>query len=166
MKHEHYEILISREIDNDLNYEEKYALETHLKKCKKCLKLKKDMQKLSSFLNCTENISNVEIIKKPFTKVIFPYIASVAAVFLMVIFSYSMFFQDNEKSQYLATSSTSIEEIANNDIETYSDTSTVDANTLENYFTYINTEDYETSNYDENDHIYTVMTSYYSYIVN
>lgn len=76
--HEHYEMLVSRYKDNDLNAEEILEMKKHLSNCKSCQKFMKDIDFVSSIL-LGKNPITVNKVKSKF----YPYIISIAAALLI-----------------------------------------------------------------------------------
>ena len=78
--HEHYERLISRYKDKDLNYNEILEMNKHLETCESCKKFMKDIDSISSILTGNKSIT-IEKAKRR----IYPYIISMAAALLIFV---------------------------------------------------------------------------------
>lgn len=78
--HEHYERLISRYKDKDLNYNEILEMNKHLETCESCKKFMKDIDSISSILTGNKSIT-IEKAKRK----IYPYIISMAAALLIFV---------------------------------------------------------------------------------
>ena len=78
--HEHYETLISRYKDKDLNYNEILEMNKHLETCESCKKFMKDIDSISSILTGNKSIT-IEKAKRK----IYPYIISMAAALLIFV---------------------------------------------------------------------------------
>ena len=78
--HEHYERLISRYKDKDLNYNEIIEMNKHLETCESCKKFMKDIDSISSILTGNKSIT-IEKAKRK----IYPYIISMAAALLIFV---------------------------------------------------------------------------------
>ena len=78
--HEHYEMLISRYKDKDLNYNEILEMNKHLETCESCKKFMKDIDSISSILTGNKSIT-IEKAKRK----IYPYIISMAAALLIFV---------------------------------------------------------------------------------
>lgn len=78
--HEHYERLISRYKDKDLNYNEILEMNKHLETCESCKKFMKDIDSISSILTGNKSIT-IEKTKRK----IYPYIISMAAALLIFV---------------------------------------------------------------------------------
>lgn len=78
--HEHYEMLISRYKDKDLNYNEIIEMNKHLETCESCKKFMKDIDSISSILTGNKSIT-IEKAKRK----IYPYIISMAAALLIFV---------------------------------------------------------------------------------
>ena len=78
--HEHYERLISRYKDKDLNYNEILEMNKHLETCESCKKFMKDIDSVSSILTGNKSIT-IEKTKRK----IYPYIISMAAALLIFV---------------------------------------------------------------------------------
>lgn len=78
--HEHYERLISRYKDKDLNYNEIIEMNKHLETCESCKKFMKDIDSISSILTGNKSIT-IEKTKRK----IYPYIISMAAALLIFV---------------------------------------------------------------------------------
>ena len=78
--HEHYERLISRYKDKDLNYNEILEMNKHLETCESCKKFMKDIDSISLILTGNKSIT-IEKTKRK----IYPYIISMAAALLIFV---------------------------------------------------------------------------------
>ena len=78
--HEHYERLISRYKDKDLNYNEIIEMNKHLETCESCKKFMKDIDSISSILTGNKSIT-IEKTKRK----IYSYIISMAAALLIFV---------------------------------------------------------------------------------
>ena len=78
--HEHYEMLISRYKDKDLNYNEIIEMNKHLETCESCKKFMRDIDSISSILTGNKSIT-IEKTKRK----IYPYIISMAAALLIFV---------------------------------------------------------------------------------
>lgn len=78
--HEHYEMLISRYKDKDLNYDEIIEMNKHLESCEPCRKFMKDIDSISAML-----LGNKSIIVNKVKRKIYPYIISMAAAILIFV---------------------------------------------------------------------------------
>ena len=78
--HEHYERLISRYKDKDLNYNEILEMNKHLETCESCKKFMKDIDSISSILTGNKSITVEKVRRK-----IYPYIISMAAALLIFV---------------------------------------------------------------------------------
>ena len=78
--HEHYERLISRYKDKDLNYNEILEMNKHLETCESCKKFMKDIDSISSILTGNTSITIDKANRK-----IYPYIISMAAALLIFV---------------------------------------------------------------------------------
>ena len=78
--HEHYERLISRYKDKDLNYNEILEMNKHLETCESCKKFMRDIDSISSILTGNKSIT-IEKTKRK----IYPYIISMAAALLIFV---------------------------------------------------------------------------------
>lgn len=78
--HEHYEMLISRYKDKDLNYEEIIEMNKHLESCESCRQFRKDIDSISEIL-----LGNKSIIINKVKHRIYPYIISMAAAVLIFV---------------------------------------------------------------------------------
>ena len=78
--HEHYETLISRYKDKDLNYNEILEMNKHLETCESCKKFMKDIDSISSILTGNKSITIEKVRRK-----IYPYIISMAAALLIFV---------------------------------------------------------------------------------
>lgn len=78
--HEHYEMLISRYKDKDLNYNEIIEMNKHLESCESCRKFMKDIDSISAML-----LGNKSIIVNKVKHRIYPYIISIAAAILIFV---------------------------------------------------------------------------------
>ena len=78
--HEHYETLISRYKDKDLNYNEILEMNKHLETCESCKKFMKDIDSISSILTGNKSITVEKVRRK-----IYPYIISMAAALLIFV---------------------------------------------------------------------------------
>lgn len=78
--HEHYERLISRYKDKDLNYNEILEMNKHLETCESCKKFMRDIDSISSILTGNKSITIEKVRRK-----IYPYIISMAAALLIFV---------------------------------------------------------------------------------
>ena len=78
--HEHYERLISRYKDKDLNYNEILEMNKHLETCESCKKFMKDIDSISSILTGNKSITIEKVRRR-----IYPYIISMAAALLIFV---------------------------------------------------------------------------------
>lgn len=78
--HEHYEMLISRYKDKDLNYNEILEMNKHLETCESCKKFMNDIDSISSILLGNKSVT-IEKVKRG----IYPYIISMAAALLIFV---------------------------------------------------------------------------------
>ena len=156
MKHEYYEILASRDKDNDLSGEEKDILTKHLFTCKKCQKLKTEFSSLSHFLGGETSV-NVHNKKSTLFGNYKKHILSVAALLIVAGVSFITFMgSDKSQTDYVAQG------ITENMSEL--DEATVSANNEEEvvlsaYFDYTDLSGSEEGSDEE----YDIASSYFSY---
>lgn len=156
MKHEYYEILASRDKDNDLSTEEKSILTKHLFNCKKCQKLKLEFDSLSSFLGGdvsdeADDKKNVYKFKK--------YIFSVAALLIVACVSFITFMGENKyRTNDVAVTTTE----NSSELEDTTLSNSDDGTVLSAYFNYAYAD--EENSDDEYD--YDMVSSYFSYTSN
>ena len=149
MKHEYYEILISRDKDNDLNSEEKNILDKHMLNCDKCRELQSQFNSLSLILR-GEKLAVSK--KKPTIYKINSYMLSSAAAVLLA-FGLIFFLNKESTTEDIKLASTDIvTEVA---LETETE-----AGILDSYYSYTTPD--ETIVVDE-EADYNVLSSYYSY---
>lgn len=146
MKHEYYEILVSRNKDNDLNVEEKAILTKHLFSCKKCGELKIDFDGLSGFLNNSvqmkQDAKNIDFRAKK-------YLVSAAAILVIFGVSFITFMNSDKSGNYN-------NEVAITDTTQGTDDSSI---LLSSYFGYTDLDSEEGSVDEE----YDAVSSYFSY---
>lgn len=98
MRHQDYEELISRMIDNDIDENEKNLLNEHLLSCGKCGSLKKEFESLSSLMQIGETSCF-----KPKINNIFFNISKIAAIFILVLTISLIFINLNNKTPEVAS---------------------------------------------------------------
>ncbi len=154
MKHEYYELLISRDKDNDLSIEEKEILNSHLLKCKKCAEFKLALNRLDDMFSVKSEYSIKR--KKPTIKKLYPYFASVAAA-LILAFGL-VFLADSRKNVDVLTSAYTNEASIYDSQVSYADEA------FDTYYKYSTfSEDDFDDNYSTSDN-YNALSNYYSYI--
>jgi len=160
MKHEYYEILASRDKDNDLSTEEKAILTKHLFNCKKCQKLKTEFNSLSSFLGGdTLGEGNNKSVIYNFRK----HILSAAAILIVAGVSFVTFMGDDKsKINYIEVTTTTTTTIENpSKLEDTTLSSSDNEGVLSAYFDYTYIDENESESDDEYD--YDIVSSYFSY---
>lgn len=83
IRHEHYEMLVSRYKDKDLNANEILEMKKHLSECKSCRKFMEDIDSVSAILLGKKSIDVIAVnkVKRKF----YPYIISIAAALLIFL---------------------------------------------------------------------------------
>ena len=142
--HEHYERLISRYKDKDLNYNEILEMNKHLETCESCKKFMKDIDSISSILTGNKSIT-IEKTKRK----IYPYIISMAAA-LLIFVGVAITLNNNSNDNEFIASNVS-ENIDGDGYEDYIPLST--------YSAYFNDEE-ELTNNDE----MIILSSYMYYV--
>ena len=142
--HEHYERLISRYKDKDLNYNEILEMNKHLETCESCKKFMKDIDSISSILTGNKSIT-IEKAKRK----IYPYIISMAAA-LLIFVGVAITLNNNSNDNEFIASNVS-ENIDGDGYEDYIPLST--------YSAYFNDEE-ELTNNDE----MIILSSYMYYV--
>lgn len=139
MKHEYYEILISRDKDNNLTIEEKTMLDKHILNCDKCRELQSQFNSLSLILR-GEKLAIIK--KKPTIYRLKPYMLSSAAAILLA-FGLIFFLNKETPREDIKLASTETE-----------------SRILDSYYSYTISDDNTIAD-EEAD--YNVLSSYYSY---
>ena len=147
--HEHYETLISRYKDKDLNYNEILEMNKHLETCESCKKFMKDIDSISSILTGNKSIT-IEKAKRK----IYPYIISMAAA-LLIFAGVAVMLNNNSNDNELIISNNNIDaQYISEDIDGYADYIP-----LSTYSAYFNDEE-ELTNNDE----MIILSSYMYYV--
>ena len=114
--HEHYEMLISRYKDKDLNYNEILEMNKHLETCESCKKFMSDIDSISSILTGNKSIK-IEKVKHR----IYPYIISMAAA-LLIFVGVAVILNNNSNNNELIVSNNNIDaQYISEDINGYGD---------------------------------------------
>ncbi|TKZ35548.1 zf-HC2 domain-containing protein [Brachyspira catarrhinii] len=145
--HEHYEMLISRYKDKDLNYNEILEMNKHLETCESCKKFMSDIDSISSILTGNKSIK-IEKAKRR----IYPYIISMAAA-LLIFVGVAVILNNNSNNNEL---------IVSNNIDAQYISEDFDRNGYGDYIplsTYFNEEE-ELTNNDE----MIILSSYMYYV--
>ena len=140
--HEHYERLISRYKDKDLNYNEILEMNKHLETCESCKKFMKDIDSISSILTGNKYIT-IEKTKRK----IYPYIISMAAALLIFVGVAITLNNNSNDNEFIASN-------VSEDIDGYADYIP-----LSTYSAYFNDEE-ELTNNDE----MIILSSYMYYV--
>ena len=133
--HEHYEMLISRFKDNDLNDDEILKMNKHLETCESCKKFMSDIDSISSILTGNKFIK-IEKVKRK----IYPYIISMAAALLIFVGVVVMLNNNSNNNELIAS---------NNNIDAQYISEDFDRNEYGDYIplsTYFNEEEELTNN--------------------
>lgn len=115
MKHQDYEELISRMIDNDIDENEKILLNEHLLSCGKCRSLKKEFESLSSLMQIGETSY-----LKPKINNIFFNVSKIAAIFILVL-TISLVFININTNKKTEVAAVSENYLPSNNINEYSE---------------------------------------------
>ncbi len=158
MKHEYYEILASRDKDNDLSNEEKEILTKHLFTCKKCQKLKTEFSSLSSFLGGETSI-NVQNKKSTLFSDYKKHILSAAALLIVAGVSFITFMGDNKSQTDTNYVAQSITENTSELDETTASANIGEEVVLSAYFDYAYLDESEEGSDEE----YDIASSYFLY---
>ena len=140
--HEHYERLISRYKDKDLNYNEILEMNKHLETCESCKKFMKDIDSISSILTGNKSITIEKVRRK-----IYPYIISMAAALLIFVGVAITLNNNSNDNEFIASN-------VSEDIDGYADYIP-----LSTYSAYFNDEE-ELTNNDE----MIILSSYMYYV--
>ena len=140
--HEHYERLISRYKDKDLNYNEILEMNKHLENCESCKKFMKDIDSISSILTGNKSIT-IEKAKRK----IYPYIISMAAALLIFVGVAITLNNNSNDNEFIASN-------VSEDIDGYADYIP-----LSTYSAYFDNEE-ELTNNDE----MIILSSYMYYV--
>ena len=140
--HEHYERLISRYKDKDLNYNEILEMNKHLETCESCKKFMKDIDSIYSILTGNKSIT-IEKTKRR----IYPYIISMVAALLIFVGVAITLNNNSNDNEFIASN-------VSEDIDGYADYIP-----LSTYSAYFNDEE-ELTNNDE----MIILSSYMYYV--
>ena len=140
--HEHYERLISRYKDKDLNYNEILEMNKHLETCESCKKFMKDIDSISSILTGNKSITIEKVRRK-----IYPYIISMAAALLIFVGVAITLNNNSNDNEFIASN-------VSEDIDGYADYIP-----LSTYSAYFDNEE-ELTNNDE----MIILSSYMYYV--
>ena len=166
-RHEHYEMLISRYKDKDLNAEEILEMEEHLSSCESCRKFKSDIDSISLILSGGKSITiDNNKIKNRF----YPYIISIAAILLIFVVSIIILNNNiNIRDRFIASNEPIIQDIGGELANTQGATDFIfqdidgdgyaDYAPLSAYF-----NDYVEEEYSNNDEVTVLLSSYMSYV--
>ena len=170
-QHEHYEMLISRYKDKDLNAEEILEMEEHLSSCESCRKFKSDIDSISLILSGGKSITiDNNKIKNRF----YPYIISIAAILLIFVVSIIILNNNiNIRDRFIASNEPIIQDIDGDGygelVNTQGATDfifqDIDGDGYAEYVplsAYFN--DYGEEEYSNNDEVTVLLSSYMSYV--